>query len=126
MARTHGKPSTYRWGCRCIPCTKANASHKRSTRKSSEARLSADPTFAEHGREGTYTNRCCRCRPCTAAHADYTMELKAARAAKLAADPTAAPHGRASTYTNWACRCEPCTTAHAQDRAKARGKAAVS
>lgn len=115
MARTHGIGSTYRAGCRCRPCTDANARIRKGQRKRSGERMSSDPAAAVHGRASTYTNWCCRCELCKEAHARFMAELKSARTARLAADPSLAPHGRASTYHNWGCRCRPCTDAHAQD-----------
>lgn len=56
------------YACRCSVCTTAHTSRARAEQASRRARLTVDPTLAEHGRDSTYRNWGCRCEPCSTAH----------------------------------------------------------
>lgn len=66
-ARSHGKRSAYREGCRCDACRKANNAYHLARRA---ARSGAVPASA-HGKASTYTNYLCRCAACRKAWAAY-------------------------------------------------------
>jgi hypothetical protein len=53
--RTHGRPSTYSWGCRCGPCRTAFADYMRDWRRHGAANLA----LVARDPEGIY--RCGRC-----------------------------------------------------------------
>lgn len=70
----HGTHREYRaHGCRCAPCTAANAAATAEARAARKARLSPDSPI--HGTVTGYSNHLCRCEPCTTAgvafYADY-------------------------------------------------------
>lgn len=71
-ARTHGKRSAYREGCRCDDCRKANNAYHVARRA---ARSGAVPASA-HGKASTYTNYLCRCGPCRQAWAAYQLRYR--------------------------------------------------
>jgi hypothetical protein len=66
----HGKCGTYNRGCRCRPCTDAQAAYQRGWRNRSR-----DLSAREHGNRATY-NAGCRCAECREARrlaeVDYT------------------------------------------------------
>jgi hypothetical protein len=62
---THGKPGTYRRGCRCDECRAANTRYAREERKKRRERL--ETAQFKHG-AAAYTNWGCRCEVCTKAH----------------------------------------------------------
>jgi hypothetical protein len=72
----HGTLATYRTGCRCEVCRKANAAdHQRDVQRRRAQRYRAvDGRLvapnAQHGTDGGYCNHGCRCRLCTEAHSD--------------------------------------------------------
>lgn len=65
MTQTHGLAGTYRSGCRCDECRKANTERCRISR---EQRARRTPPLEAHGKAATYSNWACRCDPCKAAH----------------------------------------------------------
>lgn len=63
----HGHPNTYKRGCRCNACRKANTDYQRTA----NARRRANPALADtagHGRASTYINYGCRCALCREAN----------------------------------------------------------
>lgn len=64
--RTHGIASTYRAGCRCEPCRKANT-EKCKQQRAERALRPVDEV--PHGLGG-YRNWGCRCEVCTAAQSE--------------------------------------------------------
>jgi len=72
----HGDYRTYRKGCRCAACRKANSNQYA---KEVAARRE-DPSAADragHGKPSTYKNYACRCTPCSKAN---TADVNAYRA----------------------------------------------
>lgn len=75
----HGKPGTYKNGCRCAACREANRVYQADANK----RRAADPALADlagHGRASTYINYACRCLPCCTANSQRQREQRARRA----------------------------------------------
>ncbi|MBC2903194.1 hypothetical protein [Streptomyces cupreus] len=71
----HGKPGTYKQGCRCNACREANRLYQNAANK----RRAANPALADragHGSPSTYINYACRCDACKAAN---TRRLRAQR-----------------------------------------------
>lgn len=68
---THGKRSTYIYGCRCKACTRANTEYSKAL-KSKLAKLKIPNEL--HGLQGTYGNWKCRCEKCKAARRLYKKE----------------------------------------------------
>jgi hypothetical protein len=76
--RSHGRPATYRDGCRCEECRAANAArHKAWRRRTCRNPASADR--AGHGKASTYNNHGCRCTGCTDAHMARITEYRQRR-----------------------------------------------
>ena len=80
MTAAHGTATGYVTGCRCEPCTEANADRCRDMKRSRRQRLADDPSLAPHGKASTYSNWGCRCEPCTRAHRTYFKEWLSKRA----------------------------------------------
>jgi phage FluMu protein Com len=78
-AARHGKPATYKGGCRCPKCREANRVYQAAANK----RRAADPALADragHGRYSTYINYACRCPACRAANSRRLRNQRALRA----------------------------------------------
>lgn len=72
----HGEGQTYRnHGCRCAPCTKANAADQRAAR---ERRKGTTP-WSKHGLASSYENYGCRCPRCTKAATAKRAEQRKGR-----------------------------------------------
>lgn len=69
MARTHGKRSTYNWGCHCDACTAANTTkaYRRREIRHAKAKSGQVPAGVKHG-AGAYTNWGCPCSTCLEDH----------------------------------------------------------
>jgi len=90
-SQLHGRSATYRnRGCRCNPCTLADAQARRSSRAARLARrvldratgrLIAPVPANKHGRPGTYNDHGCRCQPCTRAATEQRLRRKRLRRA---------------------------------------------
>lgn len=67
---THGGAGTAysAYGCRCEPCTRANADRVR--RRQQERRPEEMPATSKHGTYSAYVNWNCRCQRCKGAHRD--------------------------------------------------------
>jgi hypothetical protein len=114
MARTHGRVSTYRHGCRCPDCQAAEAARKHALKV--KRRGQSPPDGTPHGAYSTYTNWSCRCEACKTAMRAYMRKWRAVARAGLDWEPD---HGIYTTYTNHGCRCESCTAAW-RDYARSR------
>lgn len=90
MSRRHGLASTYRHGCRCDECRRANADYQRPSGASGahRARNLARRTFvagrwiaplpeAQHGTNDAYVRHGCRCISCTRANSEYQIAWRA-------------------------------------------------
>lgn len=108
MARTHGKASTYKTGCRCPECTQANTTEQREAIARRTGR-----TPPAHG-NSTYSNWGCRCEICKAAHAAV---VKAFHDRNKGKEPP--EHGTMNAYQHYSCRCDECKQV-AQDYRLAR------
>lgn len=78
-AERHGRPNTYKSGCRCAECREAN----RVYQAAATARRGANPvlaTLAGHGKATTYINYACRCAACRAANSERLRGQRARRA----------------------------------------------
>lgn len=66
---THGLPSTYNNGCRCVPCTEAASARKYDGYLSRRAETEANGGIApvDTHNANTYTNWGCRCDECVEA-----------------------------------------------------------
>lgn len=73
----HGTLSKYQGGCRCIPCTEANAERQRIYWRE-RGRSAFKPT--EHGKPGMYNTRKCKCDACRAAKKAYAEAYRARKA----------------------------------------------
>ena len=77
--RTHGKPATYKAGCRCERCTTAASEYAKErykARKAGDVRTSrGEPTGRRHGARSTYKAGC-RCTECTDANSAYNAKQR--------------------------------------------------
>lgn len=65
----HGKSHTYRHGCRCLLCRRANTEKVAANSRARAIKLGdLNHPQPEHGTASTYTNWKCRCDTCSAAH----------------------------------------------------------
>lgn len=113
MTLTHGKPSTYKKGCRCAECTRANTEEQR---EAIVKRREREPY--EHG-SSAYNNWQCRCVVCRIGHREAVAEQHRRR---KGTKPPA--HGTMNAYQHYSCRCEDCKNAAREYRNSRRGKAA--
>lgn len=65
---THGTPSAYNRGCRCLACTEAHRLRCLAMRAMLHDRMLAGDPRVPHGTAGGYKNWGCRCGPCTKAN----------------------------------------------------------
>ncbi|MGD9749705.1 MAG: hypothetical protein AB7W59_01800 [Acidimicrobiia bacterium] len=90
--RPHGVYATYRSGCRCDECRRANADHCRDNSRAYYKRNYAKRTFVagrwiaplpeeKHGKPTTYSLFGCRCLSCTRANSEYRAAWRARRSA---------------------------------------------
>ena len=83
QARTglaHGTRSSYSHGCRCEPCTEANASYMWQRR--AVRRRNPPPAWVNHN-YATYRNWGCRCPVCRADNSWITRQQRITRQQKL-------------------------------------------
>lgn len=84
----HGRRSTYQMGCRCSPCTEANAQYMRALRQGRNTTVVPLPRKkTEHGTRRCYNNGCRR-PECVEANREYQREyMRLRRAGVQQSDP---------------------------------------
>jgi hypothetical protein len=111
-----GTLNSYRKGCKCDECVKANYDYAQNVRKKARDKFRRGEIEIEHGTYYGYQYYECRCDECRTASSNVQMKQREERSRKLRDGEIDIEHGTKYGYIAYKCRCDACKEAYSKSR----------